>query len=420
VGLTAVASSPNIDFQTFAKGWAAGAAKGGAFGLVSGLIEAMDYTTRNPPSGVYGQPSALVTQVILTTVSTVIWGIAGGMEAVPRESANQAEAALIRALGDVRFGDDLARQVERVSAARPALNRYDVTLLDEASPEATGAPTTGAGHVVDSVVEIRITDAGFRGGRGAEPEVRLYLNARIRLLAAATGAEIYTRDFQFMSQQRPFADWFADGSRQLTAGFAQAVDVLAERIVDELFLVTGFPFSSGLWALPGQPEFGTCWFRPIDPGLRYSTLWDSIRHNEPGIKIRYTAVDSLRPLLRWEPFPRPRDMTPDNDEVLQQISKVSYDLKIWQVAGDYPERLVFDISGLDLPEYRPDVDLQPRTEYFWTFRARFDLSGQPQVSRWAFSNIPANTPDDYPVRRPGGSCDLDAIPLNNYFRFVTP
>jgi len=231
---------------------------------------------------------------------------------------------------------------------------------------------------------------------------------------------MYSRDFQYLSRERPFAEWFSDGSKELLSGFRQAMATLAERIDDELFVVTSFPFDSGLWVFPGQPEFGSCWFRPIYPELRYTSLWYSIRHNAPGIQILYPEVDSLQPLLRWEAFPRPRDRKPEKASVLSTIGDVTYDLKIWEATGDYPERLMYDIRGLHDPQYRPPFPMKPRTKYFWTFRARYTLAGQSQVTRWAFSSIPSNVPADYPQRRPGGTCDLDAIPSTNYFRFVTP
>ena len=95
-------------------------------------------------------------------------------------------------------------------------------------------------------------------------------------------------------------------------------------------------------------------------------------------------------------------------------------MKIWEAPDNFPARLVDDVSGLTDAPYRPVLPLKPATRYFWTFRAKYRLYGQAQVTRWAFSNIPSNVPAEYPQRRPGGKCDIDAIPATNYFRFVTP
>ncbi len=60
--------------------------------------------------------------------------------------------------------------------------------------------------------------------------------------------------------------------------------------------------------------------------------------------------------------------------------------------------------------------LEKHARYFWSVRARYKMTGKPQVTRWAFSLIPA-TAAGMP---PGGSCDLDEIPSTNFFRFITP
>lgn len=420
VGVVALSSAPRLEFHTFAKGWAAGAAKGGALGFADGLLSSILEANRNQPSGPYAAPAILITTVVMTTVSTLGWSVIGGIEAVPAKTAQQIEQELQAAIGDANLANDLAEKIFTASGSRTDLDRYAVSHLGLSESGATAAYGDLAKKDIDTVVEVQITEAGFRGGSGSQPRVSFYMNARIRLLATDSGAEIYTRDFQYLSPEHPFEEWFSDASKELLLGFEEAMGTLAERILDELFLLTNFPFDTGLWALPGQPEFGSCWILPIYPELKYSSLWDSIRHNSPGVNIRYAEVDSLQPLLRWEAFPRPRDQKPSNAAVLSQITDVTYDLKIWVATSDYPRQLIYDISGLHNPQYRLSFPLQQETKYFWTIRVRYKFAGQSRVTRWAFSNIPSNVPTDYPQRRPGGSCDLDAIPSTNYFRFITP
>ena len=420
VGVLALSSNPRVEFHTYAKGWAAGAAKGGALGMVDGLLRSLTETFQHPMTGPYAGPATLIAAVVLTTVSTVVYGVAGGMEAIPAKTARQIEQDLNAAIGNVNLANNLAGEIYAASISRPEVDMYAVIRLGLSSSDSTSVWGDGARQGINTVVEVQFTEAGFRGGSGSQPKVSFYLNVHIRLFAADTQTEMYSRDFQYLSRERPFAEWFSDGAKELLSGFSQAMVTLAERIVDELFVVTNFPFGSGLWAFPGQPEFGTCWFRPIYPELKYTSLWYSIRHNAPGIHMRYPEVDSLQPLFQWEAFPRPRDQKASNASLLSKIADVTYDLKIWEAPGDYPERLVYDISGLSDPQYRPPFPLKPQTKYFWTIRARYSLAGQSQVTRWAFSNIPSNLPAEYPQRRPGGACDLDAIPSTNYFRFTTP
>jgi hypothetical protein len=414
VGVVALSSTPSLEFHTFAKGWASGTAKGGALGVLDGLLSSLGETIRNQPTGPFAVPAMLIAAVVMTTVSAVTYGVLGGLEAVPAKTARQIEQELNAAIGNANLAKDLTEKIYTASISRTDLDRYAVTHLDLSQSGNTAGYHDLAKQDINTVVEVQITEAGFRGGSSSQPRVRFYLNARIRLLTTDNVTEIYTRDFQYLSREHPFAEWFSDGSRELLSGFEQAMVTLADRIVDELFIVTDFPFSTGLWAFPGQPEFGSCWFRPIYPELKYTSLRYSIRHNSRGIEIRYPEVDSLQPLFRWEAFPRPRDIKPDNATVLSQIADVSYDLKVWEATGDYPERLVYDISGLHAPQHRLSFPLKQKTKHFWTIRARYKLAGQSQVTRWAFSSIPSNVPSDYPQRRPGGTCELDAITCEHF------
>lgn len=421
MGVMALASTPDLEFQTFAKGWGSGAAKGGAFGLIDGVLDSAGEVLRNQPSGPYAGPAILITSIVVVTVHTVVYGVAGGIEAVPGKTAREIEQELRNSLGNVNLADALAAEIAEVSGPKSEPDdRYRVSHLDSCLSRVLTDCGASSQQGVDTLVAVQVAEAGFRGGHGSTPSVSFYLNIHLQVLSVAGNSEIYTRDFQYLSQERPFAEWFANGSELLRESFSEGIASLAERIVDELFVVTQFPFSSGLWALPGQPEFGSCWFRPIYPELEYTSLWYSMRHFEPGVRIRYTLVDSLEPLLKWETFPRPRDLRPANAAVLNEITDVTYDLKLWEATNDFPTRLVYDISGLPTPQWRPTVPLQAGTKYFWTVRARYKLANQLQTTRWAFSNIPSNVPGDYPQRQPGGSCDLDAIPRTNFFRFVTP
>jgi hypothetical protein len=94
-------------------------------------------------------------------------------------------------------------------------------------------------------------------------------------------------------------------------------------------------------------------------------------------------VDSLRPTLRWEAFPRPEDLTADTEGRLASARSVTYELRIWRAEGGFPGELVYVRADLTEPAHTLDTPLGPDTLYLWTVRARFDLDGQPRVTLWA-------------------------------------
>jgi hypothetical protein len=96
------------------------------------------------------------------------------------------------------------------------------------------------------------------------------------------------------------------------------------------------------------------------------------------------TVESLRPVLRWETFPRLKDREADREEVVGQITEVTYDLRVWETSepsvGEL--KLIYTRTGLTTPFYQSDVPLRPSTLYLWTIRARFLLRGQPRITEW--------------------------------------
>ena len=102
----------------------------------------------------------------------------------------------------------------------------------------------------------------------------------------------------------------------------------------------------------------------------------------------YARVDSLRPTLRWERFPRPADIRAGKDGWLDRTRNVTYDLRIWRSERDasearlFPGDLVYSRNGLPESAHRVESPLTRDTKYVWTIRARFELDGKPRATEW--------------------------------------
>jgi len=424
VAIVVAPGGPRTDFHTFATSRSEGTAKGAALGASQGVIEALAQGAASGGGGAYAGVATAIAAMIMAIVGGLVGAVAGHQQAVAGEVSAQVETRVEESVARLGLGDRLGARLLETAAARPELRSKRLVLYDSAAmaPELPTLREQG----LDTVLLLEVREAGFEGGSGSNPLIHLYLTAHLRLTRVADGVTAYERDFRHAGQERAFGHWFADGPAELEKAFGQAVDDLAGRVLDELYLVTEFPFDSGLWAPPGSEYYGTCFLKPIDPPNRIKPfgrfLWENIttpgRAPDESIRdmILYETVDSRQPLLRWEAFPRPRDRVPGNETVLQSIGNVTYDVRIWEAPTGYPERLVYDIRGLRQPQYNPGRALLPHTRYFWSFRARYTLGSRPQATRWAYSPVPATAPG-MPA---GGSCDMDQIPSSNYYRFATP
>lgn len=169
-----------------------------------------------------------------------------------------------------------------------------------ASPSYEASLAHLASQGTDTVIEVQVTDAGSHGGSGTNPEARFYLSTRILLIDPHGKGLLFGRDFQYLSGSHLITDWFSQRSQVLMATFTEVVLVLEERILDELFVVSLFPFDSSYRALPGSPEFGFCWFRRIHLELKYISPLDSVSFGSAGIEIRLVKAESFRPFVAIE------------------------------------------------------------------------------------------------------------------------
>ncbi len=418
IGVVALPAHPKGDFLAFAESRPGGTAKGVAAGALEGWLDSIQ--TMGPSAGGGMSPAVAGLGMLLgVVIGAVAGGIGGAARAVPAETASRIHEQVDDLLAKMNLNQALAADVHKEAASRPELFPATVAAFGNLPPDRNAGYRFYADTGVQTILEVNVTEAGFRGGSGAAPVVSFYLTARIRMVNAGDDAELYRRDFSFTSAAKPYQKWLENDSAALQDGFRFALADLAVRIFDELFIVTAFPFDSNQWDLPGAPDYGICWLSPVYPPYRqrsFSESFFSAREKMIRDWIEYTPTDSCRPTLRWEAFPRPQDYKDKNRRVIEGIDQVTYDLKIWEVKDDRPGSLAYDRTGLIEPVHRIEYPLKAHTRYFWSFRARYRLFGKLQATRWAFSMIPATGEgiDVFHV------CDMDNIPPSNYFRFITP
>jgi hypothetical protein len=145
----------------------------------------------------------------------------------------------------------------------------------------------------------------------------------------------------------------------------------------------------------------------------------------PGDVLDWVKVDSRQPTLRWEAFPGTTQamlgarIQPFVDVDTDEVSDITYDLRIWNTSHGAPADLVYEREGIVEPSHRVESPLMPRTRYVWSVRSRFKLAGRPRASEWSVSQIPC--PASYGMNCARGLARrLGTIPPLNYYRFETP
>jgi hypothetical protein len=415
---------PASNFVTFAKSRPAGAAKGAA---VEGVTTAGAFAIVGASSTGMGAVALGFMAPFAIVAGAAAGAISGSLAALPAAKVIEIESILHDALARLDTQRGLAEQVTALASAEPWLARREPSVAGAVTPDDMRSYVDAR---VDTVIEVAVREVGFEscgpelarrliGGchvDAKDPAVSLYLIAQTRAVRVADRTQVYAREFRYASPQRRFAQWSADDARVLAKEFERGYRELAQRIVDEVLLAPPFElanFQSNGRLAGSDPLYGVCWLAPVHPRTQPLLLYEALQGIVlkpkdvcPTSALHFAAIDSLQPTLRWSAFPRDLDRAKLDAAWLAGISNVSYELRLWEAHGCERGRLVIERSGLALPEHRVEEPLVAGQRYFWSFRARFSVHGQPMATPWSLFD---------PL-----SCAQKDSPEWQYHRFVTP
>ena len=93
----------------------------------------------------------------------------------------------------------------------------------------------------------------------------------------------------------------------------------------------------------------------------------------------FVPVDSLRPTLKWEAFPRSRDLNGSKADLYRRIEDIRYELVLAETGS--PDR-IYRREGLKEASHKVEIPLKRRTKYLWTVRACFRIGEEPRCTEW--------------------------------------
>ena len=352
----------------------AGIPSGKGSGAASGAAEAGAQCLGSFGSGAAGCSGIGCAGVVLLIAvvcpaAAVAGGIMGASTAPASDTFDAGRARLEQAAAPAALQLGLREQVAHW--ARTELGARYVELADPAArlaaPKADyrALGALGVGCVLEASVEdLRLESIG---GRGGDPSV--VMTARVRIVRTADASVAYDEAIRFYGGRRKLADWVADEARPLQADIERAYAELGRAIVERAFFV--YPF-------PGHAQ-GAEQLKPYGLAAR-SYAGGGWRMFLPG--TQWPKVDSLTPLLAWEPFPRASDRAAKPAD-MARVANVGYDLVIAREQNLAAARVVYRREGLATPEHRVEAPLEPGRRYLWTVRARFELDGRAYLTDWA-------------------------------------
>ena len=232
VGVAAADEATRRDFQKppgKGKGAAIGAAQGFGGSILGGVyVGALTYDP-------LGLALGTALGIAFAPVAAVGGLVVGAVKGVPAEEVAAAEAALSRAIDELGADRALQQRVYRLAGehtGREAVMLNEVVNLERDAPV---APL--AGEKIDSLLAIGVPWLALVGDGKINPPLVLVARATVSLRDAAGGIRLYHTRVEFIGAAHTYTEWAADDARLFRAEIDRALGRLAERIVDEVFLL---------------------------------------------------------------------------------------------------------------------------------------------------------------------------------------
>jgi hypothetical protein len=174
---------------------------------------------------------------VLTIGGAVLGGIAGASAAVPEDKAKEINQSITKAMKASHPQLALRRYVFKSALEQGALNVKQI-IDSGVSDKATANYRKLREHGVDTVLEVGIVRVGLYGGRGTNPALSVFVEAKWRLVSTKDGKEIYSRDQRtYVGATKRFSQWGANASNSLKEELAKAYRNIATNIVETVFFV---------------------------------------------------------------------------------------------------------------------------------------------------------------------------------------
>jgi hypothetical protein len=167
----------------------------------------------------------------------LIGGIVGAAMAAPAATIDEAEATLRGALAEWNPQEALR---DRVVAMAQRQTRYPMVLLptqDSPAPYAHVDYRSLTGEGVDTVLEVAVHQLALAGAWTPNPPLAVVLTVRTKLVRVVDGKDLYAHTLDYQSAPRKFTEWAANNAQPFRDELDQAYAVLAEKIVEEVFLL---------------------------------------------------------------------------------------------------------------------------------------------------------------------------------------
>jgi hypothetical protein len=234
VGIASARFLPKVEMLK-PKGKASGAAAGAGIGA-GGMIEGGAMTADHDPLG-------LLLGLALAPVGAVVGGVVGAVEGVSSKQRNEAEDAINKAVSQLKIQATMKDYILRVAQQQTGYHFVDLDGQGPETPEGKVDYSSLANGGIDTVLEISVPAFGLVGTKGINPPLAFFMSLQTRLVRTKDGAVLYEQKLEYRNAQRTFTAWAAKNAEPFRVEFNRCYQSLAEKVVEEIFLLYNVPLN---------------------------------------------------------------------------------------------------------------------------------------------------------------------------------
>lgn len=131
--------------------------------------------------------------------------------------------------------------IKRVASDRTRLHLVILTEHGPITREENVNYTSLSGKGLDTIIEVSVLNIALEGEWSINPPLTFLMTVRTKLIKVADGAVLYEHTLQYRGDKRKFTDWAINNAQPFREEFERAYQSLAEKIVEELFLLYDLP-----------------------------------------------------------------------------------------------------------------------------------------------------------------------------------
>ena len=377
VAVLATLQVPEISFEGFVQG----KVKGAATGAGNAFLECTRAFANSSCSGeICG--AVVILMLGACSVTSAVGGVIGSVKSPGVDEVQSSEDSLSTVLDARTVQESLRYQIEVAALGKgTSLVPVSQEYVQAAVRFSDYRPFADAG--VDTLLIVALTEVGAIGS-DIEGPLLLRMQAHVQLIRTRDNFDIFSADYFYIGQKVKLSNWSINEAERLLADLQNGYKILGAHIFDSVFLLYPFPDRQPHWSGFLAITFGLA---PIYPPTRGQVTGDPMT----GVPIsrgdfEWTSVDTLRPTLRWQEFPRATDFSAAPEE-MGRVNNVRYDLVIARENDFAPAEIVYRREGLPDTAHTFETSLKPAARYYWTVRARFELDGRERVTEWGSTHF---------------------------------